>query len=211
MTRHDAYCVVLVDDQPAVREALRRRLSEEPGFRVVGEASGIRDALAQIGATQPHVVVIDIGLNDGKRESGLELARDMQRLYPETRAVIWSEQGTPHCIAKARAAGVKGYVPKSDGTEEVVKVIKLVISGKCGYPDGVEQVAVPIPELTKRELEVLQLLAVPMKNPQIAKHLRIKRRTVESHRASIMSKLGATDVVEMLIIAWRLGLIEFKR
>lgn len=206
MTAPDQLHLLLVDDHPAVREAVRRRLEAVPRFKVVGEAGDIPEALAQLSATSPHLAVIDIGLG---RVSGLLLARVVRERYPQTRTLIWSMHDNADYVAEARAAGVRGYVLKSCPTEEIVRAIEVVAAGGCYYSAGVERASVPKPQLTLREKQVLKLVASGKSSPQIAKQLKIDRRTVETHRRNIMSKLDAKNPVDMIVIALRLGLLDF--
>ena len=210
MTRLDPLRLLLVDDQPPVREAVRRRLEMVPRFKVVGEAGDIHEALAQLGATRPHLAVIDIGLRKNhQKESGLLLARVMRERYPETRALIWSEHDEADYVAEAKAAGVRGYVLKNRPTEEIVRAIEVVAEDGCYYSAGLEQEAVPKSQLTMREMQVLKLLAGGKSSRQIAKQLKINCRTVETHRRNLLSKLDAKNTVDAIIIAFRLGLIDF--
>jgi DNA-binding NarL/FixJ family response regulator len=207
-TRLDLIRVLLVDDHPAFREAVRARLATVPRFQVVGEASDSDEALAQLRATRPHLAVIDISLGKFADVSGLVLARKVRDLHRETRVLICSMHGNDDYVAAARAAGTRGYILKSCRTEEIVKAIEVVVGGACYYSAGIEQVVVPRPELTARETEVLQLVARADSSRTIARELKIDCRTVETHRRNIMEKLGARNVVEMLRIAFRLGLIN---
>ncbi len=206
MTGLDQLHLLLVDDHPAVREAVRRRLEAVPRFKVVGEAGDIPEALAQLSATSPHLAVIDIGLG---KVSGLLLARVVRERHPQTRTLIWSMHDNADYVAEARAAGVRGYVLKSCPTEEIVRAIEAVAAGGCYYSAGVERTSVPKPQLTLREKQVLKLVASGKSSPQIAKQLKIDRRTVESHRRNIMSKLDAKNPVDTIVIALRLGLLDF--
>jgi two-component system nitrate/nitrite response regulator NarL len=210
MTRTDPIRVLLVDDHPAPREAVRLRLTTLARFQVVGEASDPDDALVRLGAARPHVAVIDISF--GKKLSdmgGLTLTRKLREHHRETRVLIWSMHGDHDHVAQARAAGAHGYILKSCSMEEIVKAIEVVAGGGRYYSPDVEEVSVPRPTLTAREREVLTLVKGAKCSREIARDLKIEFRTVESHRRNIMDKLGAKNVVEMITIAYRLGLIDF--
>jgi DNA-binding NarL/FixJ family response regulator len=201
----DRLRLLLVDDHPAVREAVRRRLEVEPRFQVVGEAGDIGAALTQIEATRPHLAVIDIGLGN---VSGLLLARVVRERYPETLVLIWSMYANPDYVAEAKAAGARGYVLKSGPLGEIVKAIEAVAEGGCYYSEAVDRSSIPNAQLTTREKQVLKLVAGGKSSAQVAKQLRISRRTVESIRRNIMSKLGAKNPVEMVTIAIRNGQVD---
>jgi DNA-binding NarL/FixJ family response regulator len=219
--RSELVRVVLVDDHPLFREAVRLRLATAPRFQVVGEASSCEEALVQIRATRPHLVVIDISLckqDDASGPlvarkptdmSGLILARKVRALDPEIRVLICSASGGEDHVAAARAAGTRGYVVKSCRNEDIVRAIEVVVSGGCYYSAGLERVSVSRPELTAREMEVLQLVSHARSSAEIARELKMKCRTVENHRQHIMEKLDARNVVDMIRIAFRYGLIDF--
>ena len=141
--------------------------------------------------------------------SGLLLARLIRERHPDTRTLIWSMHDNPDYVAEAKAAGVHGYVLKSCPTEEIVRAIEVVAESGHYYSAGVERVSAPRHELTAREKQVLKLVASGKSSPQIAKQLKIDRRTVETHRRNIMSKLDAKNPVDTIIIAFRLGLLDF--
>jgi DNA-binding NarL/FixJ family response regulator len=207
----DELRLLLVDDQPAVRYAIRLRLEAEPRleteprFRVVGEAADIPEALAQIKATNPHLAVVDIGLGN---VSGLLLARVMRERHPELRVLIWSMHARPEYVAEARGAGARGYVLKNGPMGEIVRAIATVAAGGCYYSADVDRSSLASEQLTTREKQVLVLVASGDSSPEIGKRLRISGRTVETVRRSIMSKLGAKNTAEMITLAIRLGLID---
>lgn len=205
MIRPDPFRVLLVDDHPAIREAVRRRLEAVPRFAVVEEAGDIPEALAQIEAMNPHLTVIDIGLG---KVSGLMLARVVRDRYPELLVLIWSMHDNAEYVAQARAAGARGYVLKSGLTQEIVKAIEVVAGGGCYYSAGIDRAPVAKPQLTPREIQVLKLVARGRSSSQIARKLKVDRRTVETHRRNIMSKLGAKNTADMIIIAIGIGLLD---
>ena len=207
-SRCDAVRVVLVEDHPLFREAVRGRLATSPRFQVVGEASSSDEALAQIGATHPHVAVIDISLGNVANTSGLVLARKVRDRYPETRVLICSGRGDDDYVAAARAAGARGYILKNCRSDEIVKAIEVVAGGACYYSADVERFSVAKPELTAREREILQWIVRGKSNKDIARELKISSRTVETHRAHIMEKLEAKNTAELIAIAHRLGLVD---
>ncbi|HEX7840189.1 MAG TPA: response regulator transcription factor [Kofleriaceae bacterium] len=214
LTRSEPIHLLLVDDHPAVREAVRRRLELVPRFQEVREAGGICEAITQLDATPPQLAVIDIDLRKnhrGERESGLFLARVIHKRYPATRTLIWSMYDSPDYVAEAKAAGARGYILKGCPMDEVVRAIEVVLDGGCYYSGDLEQEeAESKSQLTMRETQVLTLVANGKTSRQIAKQLKIKScRTVETHRRNLMSKLDAKNPVDLMIIAFRLGLIDF--
>jgi DNA-binding NarL/FixJ family response regulator len=205
-TTTDQLRLLLVDAHPAVREAVRRRLEAVPRFKVVGEAGDTHEAFVQLEKTGLHLAVIDISLGN---TSGLFLAREIARRYAEIRTLIWSMHSNADYLTEAKDAGVRGYVLKSRPTEEIVKAIEVVAAGGHYYSADIEQVSVGMPRLTQTEHRILKLVASGKTSRGIAKLLKISPRTVETHRGNVMNKLGATSTVEMVIIAYRRGLIDF--
>lgn len=203
-THPDPRRLLLVDDHPAIRKALHLSL-EAARFQVVGEAGDIPDALAQIEARHPHLVVIDINLG---HVSGLMLARVVRERYPELSVLIWSMYDDPDLVAEAKDAGACGYVLKSGPMEEIVKAVEVVAEGGCYYSKGVGRPSVSRPQLTGRERQVLKLVAGGRSSRQIARQLKIDARTVEAHRGSVMSKLGADNAADMIVKAFRLGYLD---
>ena len=205
MTRCDQLRLLLVDDHPPIREAVRRRLDADPRFKVVGEAGDIRGALARLAETRPDLAVIDIGLGQA---SGLFVAREIRDRHPCTRVVIWSMHDNARYVAAAKKAGARGYVLKSGPTGEIVKALEVVAGGGCYYSVDVDRTSVPDPEPTPREMQVLRLVASGMPSSKIAKQLGVDCRTVETHRRNIMAKLGATNTADLIMIAVGLGLLD---
>jgi DNA-binding NarL/FixJ family response regulator len=202
-TKPDPRRLLLVDDHPPIRKALHLSL-EAARFQVVGEAGDISEALTQIEATRPHLVVIDINLG---HVSGLMLARVVRERYPELSVLIWSMYDEPDLVAEAKDAGACGYVLKSGPMEEIVKAVEVVVEGGCYYSKGVGRPSTSRPQLTTRERQVLKEVARGRSSRQIAKQLKIERRTVEAHRSSVMGKLGAKNAAALIVIALRLGYV----
>jgi DNA-binding NarL/FixJ family response regulator len=204
MTRPDPFLVLLVDDHPPIREAVRRRLEALSRFEV-GEAADFFEAISRIKAKKPHLAVIDIDLGE---VSGMLLAREVRDHYPETRVLIWSMYGDDTYVAQARAAAARGYVLKTRPTDEIVKAIEVVADGRCYYSAGVDRAPVTKDQLTQSEMKVLEWVARGRSSAQIARQLKSKRRTVEKHRQNIMTKLGAKNTADLVIIAIRIGLLN---
>lgn len=205
----DQLHLVLVDDHPFAREALRRRLEVVPRFKVVGEAGDFFEALALLDATELDLVVIDIGLGKtADKPNGLFLAREIRRRGLETRVVFWTMYDGADYVAAAKAAGACGYVLKTRSTEEIVKAIEEAVAGRCYYSDGLDQMSALAPELTTTEKKILKGVESGKSSKEIAEELGNDHRTVDTHRRNIKSKLGAKNAAEMIAIALRLGLID---
>jgi DNA-binding NarL/FixJ family response regulator len=195
--------ILLVDDHPAVREAVRMRLEAVRRFKVVAEAADIPEALAKTEATRPHLALLDIGLG---KMSGLLLARVLHERFPEVRILIWSMHAKPDYVTEARRAGACGYVLKNGPLNEIVTAIEAVLAGGSYYSANVDRDTFARSPLTAAEKPVLGLVARGLSSREIAKRLKVEPRTIETHRRNIMAKLGAKNVVQLVTIAIGIGL-----
>jgi two-component system, NarL family, response regulator NreC len=202
--------VLLVDDHGLFRAGLRSRLESENGLAVVGDAATAADAVVKARALQPDVVVLDMVL---PRKSGTEAIAEIAKVSPASRVIMVSSQTSPSAVRKALSAGAAGYVPKRAADGELVTAIKRVAAGE-GYVDpdlGAKLVAPAdgpgLAPLSEREGDVLQLLALGYTNQEIGKRLYISVRTVDTHRAHIMRKLGLSTRAELVLFALAHGLI----
>ncbi len=205
---------ILVDDHPVVRNGFRALLEQEPDIRVIGEAENGRDALAVVRELRPDVVIMDVampGLN------GIEAARQILREFSKTRILGLSMHPSRKVVAGMLRAGASGYVLKTCALEELVQAVRAVSSGKTYLSPEVAGGVVddycrqleaesPLPTISPREREVLQLVAEGKQSKEIAKTLNISVKTVESHRNNIMAKLDIHSVAELTKYAIQEGL-----
>lgn len=204
--------VALVDDHPLFRQGLAAVLSREPCLEVVAEASNAEEALALARETQLDVAVVDILM---PTVSGISLTSELYDLQPTCRVLGLSVIDEPGLIADMLRARACGYALKTQPVSEIVGAILQVIGGLRYLPptvsvDQIEAELVgtptqPFSRLTKRELEVFELIIRGHSNDEIAIRLFIARRTVETHRQRIMNKLSAHSVVQMQRLAARHG------
>ncbi|HSK15390.1 MAG TPA: response regulator transcription factor [Gaiellaceae bacterium] len=206
--------VVIVDDHAVVRSGLRLLLSKERDLEVVGEAADAREAVFEVRARKPAVVLLDVTM-PGK--SGIEAIPDLLKEAPEARILVLSMQDDPSYVREAFAAGAHGYVLKEAADAEVVEAVRQVASGdRYVHPSLGARLAAADAEATRvaeedplseREREVLRLLALGHTNQEIAKMLFISVRTAETHRAHIMQKLRLTTRAELVRYALGAGLL----
>jgi two-component system, NarL family, response regulator NreC len=212
--------LLLADDHGIVRQGLRALLENEPDFRLVGEAADGLQAVRQVERHEPDVVVMDLmmpGLN------GIEASRQLTRRCPRTRVVMLSMHSDVAYAAESVRAGATGYVRKEACAEELVQAIRAVAGGKCYFSPPLDEGAIagylrqteggppdPLEALTEREREVLQLTAEGHSGVEIAGRLFISPRTVESHRASLMRKLGVHNQKELVRYAVERGVLARK-
>jgi two-component system response regulator NreC len=187
---------LLVDDHQIVRSGVRHVLEASGTIDVVGEASGVREALDRARALRPDVVVLDLTLRDG---SGLDVIADLRELG--ARVVILSMQDEPVYARKAFELGAQGYVVKDAADEELVAAIDIVLADRIYvHPALAARLVLREPEddLTDREREILRLIALGYTNQEIAAQLFLSVRTIEAHRRHILDKLRLSTRAELV-------------
>jgi two-component system response regulator NreC len=207
--------VILVDDHAVVRSGLRRVLEAGSDIEVVGEASNVRDAVFEVRAHKPDVIVMDVVMPG---TSGIEGTPLVLHEAPDAKVLVLSMQDDPRYVREAFAQGASGYVLKEAADTEVVEAVRQVAGGQQYLHPALgarllesearqrdEEASDP---LSEREREVLRLLALGHTNQEIAKLLYISVRTAESHRAHIMQKLRLGTRAELVRYALAHGLLE---
>lgn len=209
--------VLFADDHPVVRLGIRQVLAAHPEFEIVGEVADGLQVIPQVAALKPDVLVLDLvmpGL------SGLEITRRLGRVAPQTRIVVLSMHANEAYVMEALRNGASAYVLKGSEAGELVQAIHAVIAGERylspplsdrSIEAYIEKAAgAPLDRyetLSAREREVLHLVAEGSTNTEIAARLFISARTVESHRASVMHKLGLRTQSELVRYALRRGIV----
>lgn len=210
--------ILLADDHDVVRRGLREVLESRADWRVCGEAANGREAVELALKLRPDVAVLDLSMPE---LSGLEATRRIRKALPETEVLIFTMHDAEQLVREVLAAGARGYVLKSDAARHLVAAVDALAQhkpfvtsrvaeriedrlGKGGGDEG----AVPGDPLTSREREILQHLAEGRSNKEVAAALDISVKTVETHRASIMRKLGVNSIVELVHYAVRNKLIQ---
>jgi DNA-binding NarL/FixJ family response regulator len=210
--------VTLADDHNLVRSGIRALLERLPDVEVVGEASDGREALALIARERPDIAFLDIAMPE---LNGLEAAPRIARESPRTRVVILSMHAHEKQVAQALQLGVAGYVLKDSFVDELPVLIRAVMRGESYLSPGISKQVVEAlrsrlgvdptaePEvLTPRQREILQLVAEGKSTKEIASALELSIKTVETHRAQIMSRLQIRDVAGLVRYAIRMGLVS---
>jgi DNA-binding NarL/FixJ family response regulator len=202
--------VLLVDDHELLRAGLRSRLEKEPGIEIVGEADSAEQAVVRARVLQPDLVLLDLLL---PRKNGFDAIPEIHGVAPDARVVVVSSQTAASSVRRALSAGAAGYLPKRASDRELVTAIEQVSSGSryvdpdLGAALVVNEVSSALEDLSERERDVLQLLALGHTNQEIGKKLFISVRTVDTHRAHIMRKLGLDTRAELVLFALAHGLI----
>lgn len=196
--------VLIVDDHPAVREALSLRISRQSDLEVCGEAADTSEALPLVGETRPDVAVVDISLKSG---NGIDLIKRIKDHYDHVRILVWSMHSESLYAERALRAGALGYINKDQATEKIVEAIRCVLAGKIWLSDvmaermlqraiggGRQEVSrSPLDSLADRELEVFRLIGQGAKTAEIAEQLHLSVKTVETYRDRIRQKLDLDD------------------
>jgi DNA-binding NarL/FixJ family response regulator len=202
--------VLIVDDHALFRAGLRSRLEKEKDIAPVGEAGTAEQAVLKAKALQPDLVLLDLML---PRKNGCEAIADLARVSPVSQVIVVSSHAGPSSVRQAIAAGAAGYVPKRASDTDLVSAIRQVAAGnRYVDPDLGAQLVVSdespqLEPLSDRERDVLHLLALGYINQEIGKKLFISVRTVDTHRAHIMRKLGLETRAELVLFALANGLI----
>ena len=206
--------LLLVDDHRMLRESLRRSL-EASGLTVVAEAADGEEAVRLAEALAPTVVLMDVSMPG---MDGVEAARLIRAGAPGTRVVMLTMHADDDVVARAMRAGADGYLVKDCSIEEVVATVTAVASGEttvsaglaASMLDEVRRLAAPAAAevVTRREEEVLQLIADGCATSEVAEQLFISQKTVKNHLASIYQKLDARDRTQAVLRAVRMGIIR---
>ena len=207
--------VLLADDHALVRAGMRSLLAAMAGVQVVGEAASGEDALALAGRERPDVVLMDIAM---KGISGLEAAARMRAQHPQVRVIILSMHAGEEYVLQALRAGAVGYLLKDAATGELELALRSVMRGESWFSPAVSRQVVEgyvqrvggesaADVLTARQREVLKLVAGGKSTKEIAYELKLSVKTVETHRAQIMERLGIRDIAGLVRYALKTGLV----
>jgi len=206
--------VLVCDDHALLRSGLRLLLEGEEDLAVVGEAANAEEAIERAGALDPDVVLLDIVMPG---RNGVDALPDLLAAAPQTKVLMLSMQDDPTYVRKAFAAGATGYLLKEAADAELVQAVREVAAGRSFvHPALGARLAAAEPNtpssghepLSEREHEVLRLLALGHTNQEIAKLLSISVRTVETHRAHLVRKLGLKTRAEIVRYALATGQLE---
>lgn len=213
--------IFIIDDHPLFREGLKAIIRQNAAYEVVGEAGTGVAGLQRIKETQPHLVLLDLGLPDVK---GFVLIGDILHSVPTVRVMIVSMHSKIDYIVKAFQSGAAGYLVKDSAADLLLQGMAQVLAGNFFMDTAVSHqvvkklIGLPPREatrsgtgydfLTAREQEILRLLAEGLSSSRIAEKLFISPKTVENHRANIMRKLDLHSTLELTRYAAKIGLID---
>lgn len=207
--------IVIVDDHAIMREGLSQVLAQQPDFEILGTSGDGRESLALIGALRPQLVILDIsmpGLN------GIEVARQIRQRWPRCAVVMLSMHASPEHVFQAIEAGARGYLQKESAAKEIVEAVRAVHGGRRYLSPRIADIVAehvgtrhpgenPLEVLSRREREILQLVAEGHSSSEIGALLFLSPKTVDSYRSRLMGKLELSDVPALVRFAIRQGVI----
>lgn len=208
--------IVIAEDHTILREGLRALLSSEAELRVVGEAKDGREAIQCAEQLEPDLILMDLSM---PKMNGVEAIREIKNRIPETRVLALTVHKAEEFVLEVLQAGADGYVLKDASSEELMMAIRSVLGGQRYLSPAVSQMVIdgylagrktcesPWDTLTKREREILKLIAEGHKNKEIADYLCISVKTVEKHRANLMKKLDLHSAAALTAYAMERGLV----
>ena len=203
--------VFIVDDHPVVSEGIRSLLINEEGITWVGHALTAKDCIDYIEKESVDVLLMDINLPD---KSGIDLCAEIKKMKPSTMILALSTLSQPSYINKMLANGANGYIFKSVGKEELLEAIRVVANGEKYISDEATQIIknaahqrTDVPFLTRREKEILALIAEGFTTPEIATKIFVSHWTVDGHRKSIMIKLNVKNTASLIKYSYENGLL----
>ena len=210
--------ILIVDDHPAVREALAILIAGEADMKVCGEAADLAEAVRLAAATEPDVAVIDLALKSG---SGMELIKRLKQDHKNIRMIVWSMYSEELYAERALRAGARGYINKQQATTRIIEAIREVLAGRLYLSPAMAEKLLQrhigssevtssrsgVGILSDRELDVFQLIGQGVRTSEIAARLHVSVRTVETYRDRIRVKLGLRDGTQLAnrATAWMLG------
>jgi DNA-binding NarL/FixJ family response regulator len=211
--------LVIVDDDRLVRGGLRVLITQEPDLDVVGEAADGAEALAVCARTDPDVVLMDVRMAG---MDGIEATRRLTRRGNRPRGLVVTTFGREEYVYAALAAGASGFLPKSAEPAQLMHAIRVVSTGDALVLPAetrrlVEAYAsrtaggtrgTALDGLTRREAEVLRLVAAGCSNAEIAAELTLGAETVKSHVANLLAKIGVRDRTQAVIVAYETGFVR---
>lgn len=208
--------VLIVDDHTIVRKGIRALLTEIAGIEVVGEAADGQEAVVQANGLRPDVILMDLAM---PKMDGIEATRQIKTSQPESRILVMTSFATDDKVLPAIKAGALGYLLKESAPEDLVQAIHQIHRGEPSLHPTIARKVLqeitdpsdrpPTPDpLTKREAEVLLLVAQGLSNRDIARKLNISDATVRSHVSNIMSKLHLATRIQAALYALREGLVS---
>lgn len=213
--------ILVADDHPIFRFGLSSLLRSHEAWEVCGEATDGRDAVEQCKQLKPDLLILDICM---PKLNGVEAARQILKDNPAQRILILTDVDSEQVVRDCLEAGIRGWIFKSDGADEVMTAVESLQRHKCifsspvaelilcGYLEGhsVRPTTVKVPRLSPREREVVQLLGEGKTSKEVALTLNVSLKTAETHRSNIMLKLKLHSIAELVLYAVRNEIVHVQ-
>ncbi|SEM48121.1 DNA-binding response regulator, NarL/FixJ family, contains REC and HTH domains [Syntrophus gentianae] len=214
-----AITVILADDHKIIRDGLRTLIESQTGMKVIAEAENGRETIKLAKELKPNVVIMDISMPD---LNGIDATREIVNSIPGIKVIALSMHSDRRFVSGMLSSGASGYLLKDCAFEELAKAIKTVVDDHTYLSPMISDIVVKsyitktsssdaaqdsAPTLTAREREMLQLMAEGMTAKEIASHLYVSVKTVETHRRNIAQKLNISRSAELIKYAIREGLV----
>jgi DNA-binding NarL/FixJ family response regulator len=207
--------ILIADDHRLLAETFKILIEQQPDMQVVGLALDGRDAVRQVEALRPDIVVMDLAMPE---LNGAEATRALATRQPGCRVVVVSAYTDAERVRRALKAGAQGYLSKSGGADDLIAAIRAVHAGQRFLGPSVADVVInddgaavdPVERLSVREREILQLLAEGHTGAVIAQRLSLSQKTVETYRARVVEKLGIRDLPGLVRFAIQRGIVTLE-
>lgn len=204
--------IVIVDDHPIVIEGLKMLLNSQPFFNISGSFTSGAETISFIRSQMVDIILLDITLPDA---NGTELCREIKKISPNTSVIMFSNRSERSIIMQSIQNGASGYLLKNTSIEELVICIRGALSGDIVFCNETKQIIsrpsqqdLPTPRLTKREKQILQMVAQGKTSNAIAEELFLSPLTVDTHRKNLLQKFQAKNSTELINLAVQQQLIE---
>ena len=197
--------ILIVDDHPLVRTGFAQLIGDTPDLEVCGEASDMAEGLKQVGALKPDLAIIDLSLAGG---SGLDLIKHIKAQDYSTLMLVASMHDETLYAERVLAAGARGYINKQEAQDKIILAIRQVLSGKVYLSERMTERLLAgmvsgsnnkrdIEALSNRELQIFDLIGQGMSVSNMAEHLTLSVKTIETHQTNIKKKLGLSSAHEL--------------
>ena len=205
----DKIRLLIVDDHTMVRQGMRLLLEKEADMEVVGDVGTSSEAFEAMRSNEVDLVIMDFSLNG---ETGDQITSRLKEEFPKVKIIATTSFDEPHIVKAMLKAGASSYLVKGATRKEFLEAIRLTARGQTFLSPSATQALLqdsgsPV-QLTARETEILKLIAAQMTTNEIANQLHLSSKTVENHRLNLMQKIGARNVVGLVIYAFRNGYVE---
>ncbi len=208
--------IMIADDHSMIREGLKNLLELDGNLKVIAEALDGKDCLEKLQTVTPDILLLDINM---PVMNGLEVLKYLKEYYPKVKVLVLTVHNEVEYLMKAAEIGVNGYILKDSDFEELRKAIMTIIGGETYIQPSLipalnskmiekNEDDKKLENLTRREVEVLKLLAVGMYNKEIAEKLHISERTVKNHISNIFKKIDVTDRTQAAVFSIRNNLVK---